>query len=143
LRLWSAGCSSGEEPYTLAMLLHQRLGNLQDVDVFGNDISRKVLRSARQGFYRETSFRQTPKNFWDGYFTPENQGWQLVDEIKKAVSFGHLNLVNERAVGILAQVDVIFCRNVLIYFGEESRKKLVQLFYRKLKPGGYLLLGHS
>ncbi len=144
VRIWSAGCASGEEPYTLAMLVRETpaaRGYL--FDIFGNDISKKVLRLARAGVYRETSFRQTEPALRDRYFRRAADGWRLVDDIRNAVTFGHVNLMDETSMALIANVDVIFCRNVLIYFAPESRARLVEAFYKKLRPGGFLLLGHS
>jgi chemotaxis protein methyltransferase CheR len=144
IRLWSAGCASGEEPYSLAMLVREApAARGFTFDIFGNDISKKVLRLARAGIYRETSFRQTEKIYRDKYFRRGKDGWRVIDEIRNAVTFGHVNLTDETSMALIANVDVIFCRNVLIYFAADSRARLIDAFYRKLRPGGFLLLGHS
>lgn len=145
VRIWSAGCSTGEEPYTIAMLLAESpVAKGFDFDIFGNDISRKVLKQARAGVFRESSFRQSEPHVRDRYFRPAGRGsFQLRDQIRRQVTFGHLNLMDESAMGLVNHVDVIFCRNVIIYFSKESRARLISTFHRKLRPGGYLLLGHS
>ena len=144
VRIWSAGCSSGEEPYTLAMLLNDmRPSSPVPFEIFGSDISRKVLRAARAGIYRETSFRDTDKRYIERYFRPEGRNLQISEEIRNKVTFGLLNLMDEAALGLVANVDVIFCRNVMIYFSRASRSQLLTAFFRKMRPGGYLLLGHS
>lgn len=144
IRVWSAGCSTGEEPYTIAMLLDEApVAKPFTVEVFGNDISRKVLRTARAGNYRESSFRQTEQRYIDKYFTKDGRAFQLNDGIRNRVTFGHLNLMDDAAMSLIANVDVIFCRNVIIYFSPEARARLLNMFHRKLRPGGYLLLGHS
>ncbi|MEO1171552.1 MAG: protein-glutamate O-methyltransferase CheR [Myxococcota bacterium] len=145
IRIWSAGCSTGEEPYTVSMLLNETPASKGfQFNIFGNDISRKVLRQARSGVFRESSFRQTDPRYIERYFRPEGRGtWALNDEIRNQVTFGHLNLMDEAAMGLVNNVDVIFCRNVIIYFSPESRSRLISMFHRKLRPGGYLLLGHS
>jgi chemotaxis protein methyltransferase CheR len=144
IRIWSAGCASGEEPYSIAMLVRDT-PSLRGLtfDVFGNDISKKVLRQARAGLYRESSFRQTDPAVRDRWFRREPEGWRLVDEIRNAVTFGHVNLMEDTSMVLIANVDVLFCRNVLIYFSNESRARLLDAFYKKLRPGGFLLLGHS
>jgi chemotaxis protein methyltransferase CheR len=144
LRIWSAGCASGEEPFTLAMLFKEMGAAMPAaLDIFGSDISRKVLRQARQGIYREHSFRETSTARRQRFFVPKGREWALRDDIRKMVTFGQVNLVDEAALNFLSNVDVIFCRNVLIYFSKESRARLLDSFFRKLRPGGYLLLGHS
>ncbi len=144
VRIWSAGCSSGEEPYTISMLLRDvPSARPFSFDIFGNDISRKVLRTARAGVYRETSFRQTERRYIERYFRFDGSTYHLDDEIKNTVTFGHLNLMDEAAMALVANVDIIFCRNVMIYFAPESRAHLLEAFHSKLRPGGYLLLGHA
>ena len=146
IRIWSAGCSSGEEPYTIAMLLRDIPGaHGVPFEIFGCDISRKVLRTAREGAYREASFRQTDKRHVDRWFArgTDLHTLRLKDEVRATVTFGHLNLMDESAMAIIREVDVVFCRNVMIYFAPESRKRLLDMLHRKLRPGGYLILGHS
>jgi chemotaxis protein methyltransferase CheR len=145
IRIWSAGCASGEEPYSIAMLLHEApAAKGRAFDIFGSDISRKVLRVARAGVYRESSFRQTERRYIDRFFqATDGHNYRLADEVRDAVTFGHLNLMDEAAMALIANVDVIFCRNVMIYFANDSRMRLLRSFHRKLRPGGYLLLGHS
>jgi chemotaxis protein methyltransferase CheR len=143
LNVWSAGCSTGEEVYTLAILIHKS-GLFADweVRVFGNDISRRVLQVARRGLYREASFRALPPAY-EEYFVQEEQGRSVVPEVRDLCQFGHFSLFDEARVAMLGRVDAIFCRNVLIYFDAMSRSRLIQLFYERLLPGGYLMLGHS
>ncbi len=144
VRIWSAGCSSGEEPYSIAMLLREApAAQGLSFDIFGNDISKKVLRTARAGVYRDSSFRQTEPRYIERHFTREGGMYRLNDDIKTAVTFGHLNLMDEGALALIANVDVIFCRNVMIYFAPASRTRMLEAFHKKLRPGGWLLLGHS
>lgn len=144
VRIWSAGCSTGEEPYTLAMLT-EGLPVLHGLstEIFGNDISRKVLKTARAGLYRESSFRQTEQAWIDRHFTRDGRLFKINDDIRNRVTFGHLNLMDEAALALMTNVDVIFCRNVIIYFAPEARARLLEMFHKKLRPGGFLLLGHS
>ncbi|MDF1565821.1 MAG: methyltransferase [Deltaproteobacteria bacterium] len=145
LRIWSAGCSTGEEAYTIAMLLLESgLFEGWRLDVFGTDISRAVLATARRGVYRQHALRETDERFIHRYFeTAEDGARRVSDEVRRIVSFGHLNLADPQMMGLVGEMDVIFCRNVLIYFGAEVKRALIGRFYEHLAPGGYLLLGHS
>jgi len=145
LRVWSAGCSTGEEPYSIAMLLQEsRFFDRAGFEIFASDLSQQVLVRARKGQYREAAFRATDPTLRDKYFTREADGsWRIGDEIRNRVSFGRLNLYDEPRVSLLGTVDVIFCRNVIIYFDDSSKRTVINSFYNRLADGGYLLLGHS
>jgi chemotaxis protein methyltransferase CheR len=144
LHVWSAGCSTGEEPYTIAMLIDETgWFNGWDVRVFGNDVSRKVLQVARRAIYGRSSFRTTDEHHVRTYFQPQDDRYQVRSEIRAMVSFSHMNLLDDDQVAAVGEVDVIFCRNVLIYFDVDARRKAVEAFRRKLARRGYLLLGHS
>jgi chemotaxis protein methyltransferase CheR len=143
LVIWSAGCSTGEEVYTLAMLVHRSaLFSGWEVRVIGNDISRRVLQVARKGVYRESSFRALPSEYAD-CFTMTPEGRSVRPEIRNLCHFGHFNLLDDARVAMIGRVDAIFCRNVLIYFDPASRRRVIQAFYDRLEPQGYLMLGHS
>jgi len=143
LNVWSAGCSTGEEVYTLAILITESaLFHDWDVRVFGNDISRRVLQTARSASYRAASFRALPAGY-DHYFLNEGDRRVVVPRIRALCHFGHFNLLDDARVAIVGKVDAIFCRNVLIYLDNESRRRLIGSFYERLQPGGYLMLGHS
>lgn len=143
LDVWSAGCSSGEEVYTIAMLVDATgLFEGWDVRVFGNDISRRVLSKARGATYRSPSFRAMIPGY-DQYFIDTDEGKQVHPRIRSMCHFGHLNLMNQRRAAIVGRVDVTFCRNVLIYFDDASRSHVLETIYQRLNRGGYLLLGHS
>lgn len=143
LVIWSAGCSTGEEVYSLAILV-ERSGLFEgwDVRIFGNDISRRVLTTARKGNYGPSSFRATPREY-DEYFVETPDGRQVHPRIRAMCHFGHLNLVEGGRTAIVGRVDAVFCRNVLIYFDPVSRRRVIDTFYERLHPGGYLMLGHS
>jgi chemotaxis protein methyltransferase CheR len=143
LVIWSAGCSTGEEVYTLAILVlrSQRFIGW-DVRVIGNDISRRVLQVARTGVYRESSFRAMPDEYAE-YFTPAPTGRSVRPYVREICHFGHFNLLDDARVAMVGRVDAIFCRNVLIYFDQASRRRVIQAFYDRLEPHGYLMLGHS
>jgi len=144
LRVWSAGCSTGEEAYTIAMLiLDSGLFHGWDVEVFGSDISRKVLAAARKGVYSRNALRETSPERLQRFFVAEGGKHLVKDEVRALVSFGHLNLLDEHMVAILARFDVIFCRNVMIYFDLPARRRVLKSFHGRLAQGGYLLLGHS
>jgi len=115
LRIWSAGCSSGEEPYTIAMLLlSQPWLHSWRVEVVGTDISQRVLHMAREGVYGEASFRSTEPQQKARFFTEQNGKWRVNDEVRSLVSISHLNLFDSSRIGLLGKMDVIFCRNVII-----------------------------
>jgi chemotaxis protein methyltransferase CheR len=145
IRIWSAGCSTGEEPYTLAMIVLENplLADWQ-VEIFGSDISQRVLQTARKGVYTDSSFRSISAYHEDRYFEKlDNNRRQIDDRVRKLVNFGHLNLLQPEQWTILSLFDIIFCRNVMIYFNLESKKKMVESFYHKLCDGGFVLLGHA
>ena len=144
LRIWSAGCSTGEEPYTIAVLVIEK-GYFYgwDIEIFGSDINQRVLQVARSGIYRKNSFRTTEQHFIDKYFKEENSLFQISGSVKQHVHFSHLNFLDPIKVKLVGIMDIIFCRNVLIYFDQKSRKKAVDIFYERLIDGGYLLLGHA
>lgn len=144
LRIWSAGCSTGEEAYTIAILLRET-PELRDwdVEIFANDISRKVIQRARKGVYGRSSFRSIGDAFHARYFRPQGEHYVVTDELRSLVSFGQLNLLDDEMLQLIGKVDVIFCRNVLIYFDRPARLRVLSTFYDKLNERGYLLLGHS
>jgi len=144
LRIWSAGCSTGEEPYTIAMLILE-MGLFYDwnIDITGSDINQRVLQVARSGLYRKNSFRTTDRHFLKKYFREEDSLCRITDAVKKHVNFNHLNLLDPFKVKLVGPMDAIFCRNVLIYFDHPSRRRVIEMFYDRLSEGGYLLLGHA
>lgn len=144
VRIWSAGCSSGEEPYTLAMLLNEiPQAAAYKFDIVGHDISRKVLRVAEEGIYRYASFRQTSDAYRSKYFEPVGGQYKIRPAIAERVRFGHLNLIDSSAMLGIRDIDVVLCRNVMIYFSPESRKTLLDNLLVRMRPGGILMLGHS
>lgn len=145
LRIWSAGCSTGEEPYTIAILiLEKNLLPEWEVDILGSDINQRVLHVARRGIYKKSAFRNTEDYFIRKYFTDEGGGnYRIIDPVKGLVNFSLLNLMDPFKVGFVGEMDVIFCRNVIIYFDQDSKKKVINNFYNRLSEDGYLLLGHS
>ena len=145
LRIWSAGCSSGEEPYTIAMLLleNRLLFDGWNIEIVASDINRRVLHQARRGVYRKPSFRSTDEKTIRKYFTMQDGEYVLNDEVKRLVTFSNLNLLDAVKTRFVGSMDVIFCRNVLIYFNPEAKKKVIEIFFNRLNDGGYMLLGHA
>ncbi len=144
IRIWSAGCSSGEEPYTIAMLmLDMPMFNNWQIDIIGTDISQRVLQVARKGIYGPSSFRSTDPSYKKRFFTECEGKYRICDRAKNLISISYLNLFDLPRVALLGKFDVIFCRNVIIYFDLAAKKKVIESFYSRLKPEGFLLLGHS
>jgi chemotaxis protein methyltransferase CheR len=143
LRIWSAGCASGEEPYTVAILLEEKgFFARHSVEIFGSDISVASLARARAGVVRENAFRQTSDERRSRFFDPEGPGrFRIREEIRSRVSFGRLNLIEPARLTALPRFHVIFCRNVLIYLDERSKRSVVASLYERLLPGGHLFLG--
>ncbi len=145
LRVWSAGCSTGEEPYTLAMILggHPSLAGWT-IDILGTDFSRKALDGARQAEYGATALRAASPLQEAQFFDRTSQGLlQPKERYRALVRFAQLNLLDAAMTGQLPNFDVIFCRNVLMYFEEANRRRVAELCFDHLEPGGYLLLGHA
>jgi chemotaxis protein methyltransferase CheR len=146
LRIWSAGCSTGEEPYTIAILLQQR-AQLEDWDVLlvGTDVNRASLRLAREAVYPAWSFRAVSEEFRQRYFraTRAPNTWQLTDDIRRLVRFGWSNLADEALAPPSANFDLIVCRNVTIYFDAARTQRLYHTLIDALAPGGWLVLGPS
>ena len=144
INVWSAGCASGEEPYSIVILaLEAGLDPGVDLRVYASDISRRMLQRARQGTYRENAFRETEPNLRSRYFAEKDGLWRISDDVKKHVDFVHVNLLDRSKVALLPALDVILCRNVLIYFDAETKRRVISTYEEKLRPGGHLLLGHS
>jgi chemotaxis protein methyltransferase CheR len=147
LRIWSAGSSSGEEAYTLAMLLlEKRQTQLKDwvIEIIGTDINEEVLTQAREGFYAPYAVRNTPEAYRKKYFTLDSMGrFILSPEVKKMVTFSSLNLYDDSKMLFMKSFDFIFCANVLIYFDTTSKSKVVQHFYNNLQPYGYFFVGQA
>lgn len=145
IKLWSAGCSTGEEPYTLAIILLEMLPEPEKwtIEILASDINTKVLDFARKGYYNSRSVKDVPLEYLDRYFTPRLEMQLLNSKVRKMVAFKVINLMEERDMKAQVDYDVVFCRNVLIYFSPESRLSVLDRYYRSLKRGGYIYLGHS
>jgi len=146
VRIWSAGCSSGEEPYTLAMILKEYLGGNalhMDAGILATDISFSVLETAMAGIYPADKMLQVPISYRQRYFSPLKDGnWAVKQCLKDMVLFRRLNLMS-REFRFKGLFQVIFCRNVMIYFDKATRRELIEKLHRYTETGGYLLIGHS
>ncbi|RJQ45438.1 MAG: protein-glutamate O-methyltransferase CheR [Nitrospiraceae bacterium] len=143
LKIWSAACSSGEEPYTLSMMLHEKGYHAKQFEIYGSDISETVLQSAKRAVYNSYSVRNVPVAYARKYFSCTGQTYALDESIKNSVKFMKINLIDDKNTRLLRNSDIIFCRNVLIYFDVKSKQKVASLLYDCLNPGGYLLIGAS
>ncbi|MDX2194570.1 MAG: protein-glutamate O-methyltransferase CheR [Gemmatimonadales bacterium] len=145
LRIWSAGCSTGDEAYTLAIILLEVLPPAEgwQVEVFASDIDRQVLARAEAGVYGERAVRDVPAPYLSAHFDAVPEGWRVRPHVRRRVRFAHLNLHDRLAMRAQRDFDAVFCRNVLIYFDDASRRGVVDRLYTALRPGGYLFLGHS
>jgi chemotaxis protein methyltransferase CheR len=145
LRVWSAGCSTGEEAYTLAILiLESGLFDGWKIELSASDLSQRVITEARAGRFRANSFRTMDEERRARYFTLQPDGSWLIDErLRVMVNFGCFNLADSRRFHIYSDLDVIFCRNVMLYFDTAARRRTVHGFHQQLREGGYLILGAS
>lgn len=149
LRIWSAGCSTGEEPYSLAILLHELIPDIDQwhISILGTDINHHHLEVARRAVYGENAFRlETPYEIQKKYFSRMGHIYTLVPEIRQMVHFGYLNLIEDIYPSLetdTPNLDLIFCRNVTIYFRKETTRQVVKRFYDALTDGGWLFVGHS
>jgi chemotaxis protein methyltransferase CheR len=146
LRIWSAGCSTGEEPYTLAMLLmEEQAGKLKDwtFEILATDLNERSLAQCSHAAYGPYSTRNLPSHFRQKYFVTRGEELYLVPGVKAKVNFSRLNLRDDSRMSFMKSLDVIMCCNVLIYFDKASKLQVIQHFYNDLLSHGYLFLGHS
>lgn len=144
MSIWSAGCSSGEEPYTISMIVKDFLGSKAaswDTRVLATDISQNVLSTAANAVYPAASLNNLPANWKQNYFVPSGTSYAVSPAIKSNVIFRTFNLMSP--INFQIKFDVIFCRNVMIYFDQETKDSLINRFYGATNPGGHLLIGHS
>jgi chemotaxis protein methyltransferase CheR len=146
LRLWSAGCSSGEEPYTMAMVLHEATGGKPNANILATDISARMLAKARDAMYMPETVADVPPELVQRHFQPAKseagaERMQVREHLRRLVRFARLNLMEQWP--IRGPFDAIFCRNVMIYFDRPTQERLVNRFHDLLVPGGHLFIGHS
>jgi chemotaxis protein methyltransferase CheR len=144
IKIWSAACSTGEEPYTIAMILLEKPEAAAiKKEIYASDISDSVLGSAKAGVYGSYAIRNVPEIYLKKYFTNTNQQYSISHSVKSLTRFMKVNLIEDRDVKAIRGVDVIFCRNVLIYFDDKAKQKAVANLYDALRPNGYLFVGTS
>lgn len=140
IKIWSAGCSTGEEPYTIAMVLKKLLPPPYTFQIIASDISLKSIMTAKMGFYADARVEGVPQDYLDQFFTKLHGGYQIKPEIMSCVRFDYHNLKNDSGE---RNLDVVFCRNVLIYFDEPAQLVVVNHFWDAMAPHSYLYIGHS
>ena len=140
IKIWSAGCSTGEEPYTLAMIMKEITPLGWDFQITASDISLKCLMTAQTGFYADNKIDGIPENYLQKYFTKVDGGYQVNKDLQAKIKFDYHNLKNDSGA---RNLDVVFCRNVLIYFDEPAQLKVIDNFWNSMAPHSYLYIGHS
>ena len=140
IKIWSAGCSTGEEPYTIAMILADILPPPYKFQITASDISLKCLMTGQAGFYPEARITGSPQKYLDRFFTKNERGYQVKPELMQTIKFDYHNLRNDSGA---RNLDVVFCRNVLIYFDEPAQKNVIDRFWNSMAPNSYLFIGHS
>ena len=146
VRIWSLPCSTGEETYSIALWLLEnwRMVDAYNIEIVGSDIDTHALEAAHAGLYGERALARLPESVREGYFEPaKRHRRKIIDDLRESVSFTHANLIDGARLKEQGAFDVIFCRNVLIYFDEASRLTAARNLYDRLTPGGYLCLGHT
>jgi chemotaxis protein methyltransferase CheR len=146
IRIWSAPCSTGEEPYSIAIWLLENWPEADsfDIEIVGSDIDTRVLDAARGGIFGKRALMKLPLPLVAKYFSQlDEERWIILDDLRQSVRFSHVNIVETRETRPQGRFDVIFCRNVLIYFDDESRRIAAENLYDNLLPGGYICLGHT
>ncbi|UEM23699.1 protein-glutamate O-methyltransferase CheR [Skermanella mucosa] len=146
IRLWSVPCSTGEEPYSIAIWLLENWPHVDswDIEIVGSDIDVQALKAARDGIYSERSLMRLPRPLVAKYFTALTDGrYRIDDALRGSVQFSQVNIIDQGDTGPWRDMDVIFCRNVLIYFDDMARRTAANNLYDCLAPGGYICLGHT
>lgn len=145
IRIWSVPSSSGEEAYSIAIYLLEQWPGIADwdIEIISSDIDTQILRQARNGLYSARSVMNVSEQLLKKYFTRHGDMFQICDDLREAVEFTQVNLMDTNAVRGYRDFDVIFCRNLLIYFDDLSRRQAAETFFDALKPGGFVCLGHS
>jgi chemotaxis protein methyltransferase CheR len=145
IRIWSIPSSTGEEPYSIAIYLLERWARINDyeVEILSSDIDTRVIEAAQQGLYSARSVAQLPRNYLQKYFKPQGDGWRITRDLVDAVDFSLVNLTDATDTRRFRDIDLIFCRNLLIYFDDLSRRVAAEAMYDAMSPGGFICLGHS
>jgi len=145
IKIWCAACATGEEPYTLFIILQEMLEKPEEweIQILASDINTQVLQSAKMGIYESRAIKDVPPEYLEKYFTRRNDKYLVNLNVRKSVTFKRINLMDEYEMNNINGCDFIFCRNCLIYFDDESRKNVLANFYESMNPGGFMFLGHS
>ena len=146
IRIWSIPSSSGEEPYSICMYLLEYWADINkyDVQIVASDIDTAILEMAKKGLYSQRSVQNLPRKILDKYFTKAKNGdWQICDDLRAAVDFTKCNIADPAKSSGLGKFDIIFCRNLLIYFDDASRRTAADIFYNSMNSGSFICLGHS
>ena len=145
IRIWSIPSSSGEEPYSIVIYLLEHWPDIEhwDVEIISSDIDSEIIKSARRGFYSNRSVQYLPAHLLKKYFIASEGGYQISEDLRSAVEFTCVNLMDADDMRNYRKFDVIFCRNLLIYFDDLSRRQAAETFFDALNPGGFVCLGHS
>lgn len=146
VRIWSLPCSTGEEAYSIAIWLLEYWGEVDryNIEIIASDIDTRVLAAAREGIFDARSVHKLPRFLLDRYFRRHGEdGWRIDESLRASVEFTRINASDKAQMAAICDVDVIFCRNLLIYFDDVSRREMAQSMYESLNPGGFVCLGHS
>lgn len=145
IRIWSIPSSSGEEPYSIVLYLLEHWPDIEkwDVEIISSDIDTDIIARARRGHYSQRSVQHLPPRILQKYFVQDAGGYQINNDMRDAVEFTRVNLMDPDDVRAYREFDVIFCRNLLIYFDDVSRRQAAETFFDALNPGGFVCLGHS
>jgi chemotaxis protein methyltransferase CheR len=140
IKIWSAGCSTGEEPYTIAMLMSEILPSPWKYEVIASDLSLKCLMIAKEGFYKDAQIVGIPDAYLKKYFEKVDGGYKVIPELQSKIRFDYHNLKHEAG---MRGLDVIFCRNVIIYFDDVAQTAVINRFWDAMAPKSFLFIGHS
>ena len=146
IRIWSNPCATGEEPYSIAIWLLEHWPRVDsfDIEIVGSDIDTRALDAARLGIYGERALMRVSRDLLDRYFEPNGPGrHRIIKDLRGSVRFEAVNLIDSRAMAAQGRFDIVFCRNVLIYFDDASRRVAAENIYEALNPGGFVCLGHT
>ncbi|MFZ1107272.1 MAG: protein-glutamate O-methyltransferase CheR [Rhodomicrobium sp.] len=145
IRIWSLPCSTGEEPYSIAIYILERWKRADDfnIEILASDIDSRVLQEARKGVYGERALSRIPQKIREKYFTPKGDAFQIAEALRESIDFSTINIVDAEQMRDYSNIDVIFCRNLLIYFDDLARRQAMETLYECLAPGGFICLGHS
>lgn len=145
IRIWSLPCSTGEEPYSIAIQILENWGlaDSYDIEILASDIDSRVVGDAKAGYYGERALHRLSPQLKAKYFRPHGDGYRICDALRQSIDFSVVNVADPVAMRRFRDIDVVFCRNMLIYFDDDSRRQAVEALYESMRPGGVICLGHS